>query len=74
MSRIRPLLALEMKEGPRAKGHMWPPEAGNSKGTDSPLKPPEGTGPCQPLAFCPVRPTSDHWPLDYKVLRPPSQW
>lgn len=45
-----------------SQGHMWPPEAGNSQGTHSPLEPPEGTRYCQPLSFPLGRPISDCWP------------
>lgn len=69
-----PLLALKMEEEPRAKGHMWPPEAGNGKGTESLLELPEGTRPHQPFDVSLVRPISECRPLDRKVTQPLCPW
>lgn len=57
-----PLLTLKMQEGPRAKGHMWPPEAGNSQEQTLPWSVQKELGPANPSVFsqetCP-----DRWPL-----------
>lgn len=45
------LLALKMQEGLWAKEHRQPLDTGKRKKSDSPLDPPEGTQPCQPLVL-----------------------
>ena len=57
---VTKLLALKTEEWITRQGIRRPLEAGKSPG----IEPPEGTQPCQPLDFSPVRPMSNVHPIE----------
>ena len=56
------------KKEPEAKECRWTLEVGTDKGEASPLKPSQGTQPCQHLDFSPMRFTFNFWPQGSKII------